>query len=219
MDAGGNMSETIFTIGRQFGSGGRQVGRKLAEALRIPFYDKELVALAAKESGLSEALFANADEKASSSLFYSLVVGSYPLARGAVGVTEMPLNDQLFLIVSQTIRKIAEKGSCVIVGRCADYILRDRKELLSLFIHASLEDRKKRAVEIYKVDPAEVEDVCLKNDKKRANFYNYYSDRKWGMCKTYDLSLDSGKIGIDGCVRQIISFRDAWVENNDRPIA
>lgn len=103
---------TVFTIGRQFGSGGRQVGKRLANELGVPFYDKELVALAAKDSGLSEALFANADEKASSSLFYSLVVGSYPLASGAIGVTEMPLNDQLFLILSKTIKSLPRQGVC-----------------------------------------------------------------------------------------------------------
>jgi len=209
---------TVFTIGRQFGSGGRQVGKRLANELGIPFYDKELVALAAKDSGLSEALFANADEKASSSLFYSLVVGSYPLASGALGVTEMPLNDQLFLILSKTIKKLAEAGGCVIVGRCADYILRDNPNLLSIFVHASIEDRVKRAVEVYEVPKENAEDVCLKNDKKRSNFYNYYSDRKWGMCRTYDLALDSGKLGIDGCVKQIISFRELWLANNHKPI-
>lgn len=214
----GMSCSTVFTIGRQFGSGGRQVGKRLANELGIPFYDKELVALAAKDSGLSEALFANADEKASSSLFYSLVVGSYPLATGAIGVTEMPLNDQLFLILSKTIKKLAEQSGCVIVGRCADYILRDHPDLVSVFIHAPIEDRKKRAIDIYQVAPADAEDVCLKNDKKRANFYNYYSDRKWGMCRTYDLSLDSGMLGIDGCVKQIISFTELWKANKNQPI-
>lgn len=211
-------NNTIFTIGRQFGSGGRQVGKRLADELGIPFYDKELVALAAKESGLSEALFANADEKATSSLFYSLVMGNYPLASGALGMTEMPLNDQLFLIQSQTIKKLADKGSCVIVGRCADYILRDYPRLLSVFVHASIESRTKRAVDVYHVEKDKAEDTCLKNDKKRANFYNYYSDRKWGMCRTYDLSIDSGKLGVEGCVKQIINFEENWTKNADKPI-
>ena len=206
------MSEgTVYTIGRQYGSGGRYVGRKLADKLGIPFYDKELVAMAAKESGLSEALFQNADEKASSSLFYSLAVGSYPLSGGAAfGATEMPLNDQLFLIVSQTIKKLADEGSCVIIGRCADYILRERKNMMSVFIHAPIEARVERAVKYYKLEGGKAAEICLRNDKKRANFYNYYSDKKWGMCRTYDLSLDSSKLGIDGCVDQIIGFEKAW---------
>ncbi len=206
------MSEgTVYTIGRQYGSGGRYVGRKLADKLGIPFFDKELVALAAKESGLSEALFHNADEKASSSLFYSLAIGSYPLGGGsAFGSAEMPLNDQLFLIVSQTIKKIAEKGSCVIIGRCADYILREMDNRLSIFIHAPIEARVERAVKFYKLDASKAAEMCLRNDKKRANFYNYYSDKKWGMCRTYDLSLDTSKLGIEGSVEQIVSYEKLW---------
>lgn len=207
--------QTIFTIGRQFGSGGRQVGRKLAERLGIPFYDSELLAISAKDSGLSEALFATADEKATSSLFYSLVMGNYPMASGAIGIAEMPLNDQLFLIQSKTIKKVSDAGSCVIVGRCADYVLRDNPDVLSVFIHADIAERVKRAVEVYEVAPEKAEDTCLKADKKRANFYNYYSDRKWGMCKTYHLCLDSGLIGIDGCVDQIIAFQKTWEQHRD----
>src|SRR5690554_4689466 len=118
-------TNTIFTIGRQYGSGGTEIGRRVAKELDIPFYDKELIAISARDSGLSESLFTNADEKATSSIFYSLVMGNYPMASGALGVTEMPLNDQLFLIQSKTIKRLASEGPCVIVGRCADYILRD----------------------------------------------------------------------------------------------
>ncbi len=198
--------KVIYTIGRQFGSGGRKVGKALAEKLGIPYYDKELLTIAAKDSGLSEALFHNADEKPTSSLLYSLVMGNYPVASGALGFNEMPLNDQLFLIQSKTIKKIAEQGSCVIIGRCADYILRDNPEVLSVFIHAPIGARVKRAVEVYEVPAEKAEDICLKNDKTRANFYNYYSDQKWGMCRTYDLSLDSAALGIDGCVEVITQF-------------
>ncbi|WP_320130319.1 cytidylate kinase-like family protein [uncultured Sphaerochaeta sp.] len=211
-------NKTVFTLGRQFGSGGRQVGRTLAKRLGIPFYDKELVALSAQDSGLSEALFANADEKATSSIFYSLVMGNYPMASGALGVTEMPLNDQLFLIQCKTIKKLAETGPCVIVGRCADYILRDMENVLNIFVHASIENRKERAIRVYQVEEAKAEDVCLKADKQRANFYNYYSDRKWGMCRTYDLSLDSGKIGIEGCAEQIIAFEKTWSSHKGKGI-
>ena len=187
----------IYTIGRQFGSGGRKVGRTLAEKLGIPFYDKELLTLAAKDSGLSEALFHNADEKPTSSLLYSLVMGNYPMSSGA-----------LFLIQSKTIKKIADQGSCVIIGRCADYVLRDNPNVISVFIHAPLEARVHRAVNVYEVPNDKAEDICLKNDKTRANFYNYYSDRKWGMCRTYDLALDSARLGIGGCVDQILSFTE-----------
>ena len=211
-------TNTVFTIGRQFGSGGRQVGKNLAEKLGIPFYDKELIAISAQYSGLSEALFSNADEKATSSIFYSLVMGNYPMASGALGVTEMPLNDQLFLIQSKTIKRLASEGSCVIVGRCADYILREMENTINVFIHADLESRAERAIRVYEVEEKKAEDVCLKTDKQRANFYNYYSDRKWGMCRTYDLSLDSGKLGIDGCVDQIINYEQLWQKNKGKAI-
>jgi len=203
-------TNVVFTIGRQFGSGGRQVGKTLAQKLGIPFYDKELIAISARDSGLSEALFSNADEKATSSIFYSLVMGNYPMASGALGVTEMPLNDQLFLIQSKTIKRLASEGSCVIVGRCADYILRDMDNVVNVFIHADLKNRVERAIRVYEVPENKSEDVCLKTDKQRANFYNYYSDRKWGMCRTYDLSLDSGMLGIEGCAEQIIMFEKLY---------
>ncbi len=211
-------TNTVFTIGRQFGSGGRQVGKTLAEKLGIPFYDKELIAISAQDSGLSEALFTNADEKATSSIFYSLVMGNYPMASGALGVTEMPLNDQLFLIQSKTIKRLAAEGPCVIVGRCADYILRDLENTMSIFIHADIAQRAERAIRVYEVKENKAEDVCLKADKQRANFYNYYSDRKWGMCRTYDMSLDSGKLGIEGCVDQIINYEKIWLKNKGKAI-
>lgn len=210
--------KTIYTIGRQFGSGGRQVGKALSEKLGIPYYDKELLAMAAKDSGFSEELFHNADEKPASSLLYSLVMGSYPMSSGTLGFNEMPLNDQLFLIQSNTIRKVAKKGSCIIIGRCADYILRGNPDLISVFVHAPLEARVKRAIECYEIPADRAEDVCLKNDKSRANFYNYYSDQKWGMCRTYSLSLDSSLLGIDGCVDEIIRFTELAEENRDHRI-
>ena len=209
---------TIYTLGRQFGSGGRQVGKALAERLGIPYYDKELLAMAAKDSGFSEELFHSADEKPASSLLYSLVMGNYPMSSGTLGFNEMPLNDQLFLIQSNTIRKVAKKGSCIIIGRCADYILKGNPDLISIFIHAPLEARVKRAVECYEVPTDRAEEVCLKNDKSRANFYNYYSDQKWGMCRTYSLSLDSSLLGIEGCVDEIIRFTELADKNKNHCI-
>lgn len=209
---------TIYTIGRQFGSGGRHVGKALAERLGIPYYDKELLAMAAKDSGFSEELFHSADEKPASSLLYSLVMGNYPMSSGTLGFNEMPLNDQLFLIQSNTIRKVAKKGSCIIIGRCADYILKGNPDLISIFIHAPLEARVKRAVECYEVPADRAEEVCLKNDKSRANFYNYYSDQKWGMCRTYSLSLDSSLLGIEGCVDEIIRFTELADKNKNHCI-
>ncbi len=208
--------KTIYAIGRQFGSGGRAIGRKLAEHLKIPYYDKELLSIAAKDSGLSESLFHNADEKPTSSLLYSIAMGNYPMATGALGFNEMPLNDQLFLIQSNTIKRIAEKGSCVIIGRCADFVLRDNPNAISIFIHAPLAARVERAVNVYEIDADKAEDICLKNDKTRANFYNYYSDTKWGMCRTYDLSLDSASLGIEGCIEMILKYTEIYDKHHSQ---
>ena len=193
------MSDTIFTIGRQYGSGGRLIGKKLAEDLGIPFYDKELLTIAAKESGFCQEIFETHDEKPTSSFLYSLVMGGY-------GSDSMPLNHKLVLAQFETIKKIAKQGPCVIIGRCADYALEEMDNVVNVFIHADIESRVKRVVEEYGDDPKKAEDIISKTDKKRANYYNYYSDKKWGASETYNISIDSGKIGIDNCVELIKAF-------------
>ena len=144
--------ETVITISRQYGSGGRFIGRKLAEALGIPFYDKELITMAAEESGMSKELFEKADEKAGSSLLYTLSMNSY-LLHGMAGVPDLPLNDKVFLIQSEMIRKVADKGPCVIVGRCADYVLREKENCLNVYIYSDLDDRVARATTYYGLSP------------------------------------------------------------------
>ena len=136
----------VITISRQFGSGGHDVGEKLARQLDVPFYDKALIAMAAKQSGLSEDVFASADEKATSSLLYSMVMGSYSFGARIPGVNETPINDKLFLIQSDIIKKAAAEGPCVIIGRCADYILREHENCLNVFVHASKEERIRRSI-------------------------------------------------------------------------
>ena len=193
------MNNTIYTIGRQYGSGGRIIGKKLADDLGIPFYDKELLTIAAKESGFCEEIFETHDEKPTSSFLYSLVMGGY-------GSDSMPLNHKLFLAQFETIKKIAKQGPCVIIGRCADYALEEMDNVVNVFVHASTEERIKRVVEEYGDDPKKAEDIINKTDKKRANYYNYYSDKKWGVASTYNLSIDSGKIGIEKSVELIKEF-------------
>lgn len=205
-------NKLIYTIGREFGSGGRKVGKKLSEELGIPFYDKELLEIAAKESGFNEELFKNADEKPNKFFFYSSVMANYPVANTMLGYNELSLTDQLFLIQSQTIRNLAEKGPCVIIGRCADYVLRDRIDAVSVFITADLDSRIDRAINVYEVNEKKAKDVCLKSDKNRASYYNSFTDSKWGAANTYDLTLDSSSIGLSGCVKQIISFGDIYSE-------
>lgn len=195
----------VITIGRQFGSGGREIGKKLAESLDIPFYDRELITLASKESGLCPEFFEKADERASHSLSYAFTLG-FPFFGNVSPYNDYLSNDTLFKIQSDTIRKIASEGSCVIVGRCADYILREDKRCVNVFIHSSLEKRMERIVQRNAVTVEEAKVLIEKTDKSRAGFYNYYSNKTWGLASTYHLSVDSCSLGVEGTVAFIRSF-------------
>lgn len=190
------MRNIVITIGREYGSGGHEIGKKIARKLNIPFYDKELMELSAKESGLSVEVIENNDETAMNSLLYSLSTGGY-LMNSFINPTDMPLNDKLFIIQSKVIRKAAEEGSCVIVGRCADYVLRDRDDCINAFIYAPSDVKIKRISELYKLDERSAKIKIVKTDKKRANYYNYYSDKKWGKYTNYNICIDSSVVGIE----------------------
>ena len=196
------MNNTIITIGRQFGSGGREIGEKLSKKLDIPFYDKDLLKRAAKESGLCEEIFENFDEKPSSSFLYSLVMDPYSLGYSNNGF-DLPLNHKVFLAAFDTIKKIADEGACIIVGRCAGYVLQDYTNCINLFIHAPLEDRIKRISMKYDLPENKAKDMIYKKDKQRASYYNYYSNSKWADIKNYHLSINSSMLGIDGTVDMI----------------
>ena len=183
------MNLPVITISREYGSGGRAIGEKLAKELGIPFYNKELILMAAKESGLSEEYIKKTEQMKSTSFLYGLYMGAQAL----------PMNDQIFLVQSKIIRKIAEEGPCVIVGRCADYILREREDLINVFIHAPLSYRAQRAKSIYEKEAGNMEDFVKKQDKKRASFYNYFSQNKWGDARHYHLAISS-EYGIDFAV-------------------
>ncbi len=198
-------NDTIITISRQYGSGGRFIGRKLAEALDIPFYDKELITMSAEESGMNKEIFEKADEKAANSLLYTLSMNAY-LLHGMAGVPDLPLNDKVFLVQSEVIRKLAAKGPCVIVGRCADYVLRENPNCVNVYIYSDMEDRVSRATTYYNLSADRAQEQIQKTDKKRAAYYNFYTNLKWGRAENYDLSLNSAKIGVDGCVEVIRSF-------------
>ena len=194
----------VITISRQFGSGGHEVGEKLARQLDVPFYDKALIAMAAKQSGLSEEVFASADEKASSSLLYSMVMGSYSFGARVPGINEMPINDKLFLIQSDIIKKAAEEGPCVIIGRCADYILREHGNCMNVFIHASKEDRVRRSVAKKDCEERKASDFVTKKDKQRANYYNFYSNKRWDDLQNYDITIDTSRFTVDEAVELLI---------------
>ncbi len=197
---------TIITIARQFGSGGREVAKKVAEKMGIAFYDKELIGLAAKESGLSEAMFDGIEEKATSSLLYSLVMGIQS-SNGAYYRYGDTLNaDGLFRIQSQVIRNLAEKGSCVIVGRCSDDVLREHPRLVNVFVHADAPWRVKRIMEVYNLKERDAENMMNKTDKRRASFYNFYTSRVWGNVGNYHLSIDTSKITLDQAADLIVDY-------------
>lgn len=194
--------DTIITIGRQCGSGGREVGIALAKDLNIPYYDKELLKRAAKESGLCEEVFEKFDEKPTSSLLYSIVMDPYSLGIGANGI-DMPINHKVFLAAFDTIKKIADEGPCVMIGRCADYALADYSNVVNFFLFAPLEDRIKRVAERKELTPEKAKDYIQKTEKQRASYYNYYTTKKWGATTSYNYCLDTSVLGIDGTVELI----------------
>ena len=204
--------KTIITIGRQFGSGGKEVGIRVAKELGIPFYDKELLQEAAKKSGLCEKIFENFDERPKS-LLYSIAMDSYMFSLPGAGAGDS-LEQQVYLATFDTIRHIAEKGPCVIIGRCVDYALAENPNHLSLFIHAPMEARIQRVARRQKLTPEEARKTIIKTDKRRASYYEYYSSKKWGAVDSYDFCLDSSCLGLSGTVELI----RAMVEHKEHPI-
>lgn len=197
----------VINIGRQLGSGGKEIGEKLAARLGIDFYDKELINLASEESGLCKEFFEKADEKASQGIIGGLFGMRFPfISEGAIPCTNCLSNDALFKIQSDVIRHLAAKKSCVFVGRCADYILRDHPRCANIFISSSREDRISRLCGIHGITVEEAEGMMNKADKKRSEYYNYYSYKTWGAAATYHLCIDSSVLGIDGTVRFLEEF-------------
>ena len=199
-------TNTIITIGREYGSAGRQIGYKVAEDLGIKLYDREMLERAAKESGICEELFETHDEKPTNSFLYSLVMDSYSFGYPSSSYTDMPINHKVFLAQFDTIKNIAKEGPCVIVGRCADYALEERDDVLSVFIHADLEDRIKNVAKLNELTDNKAKDLIHKTDKRRASYYNYYTNKKWGDAESYDICINSSKFGVDGCVKAIKDF-------------
>ncbi len=198
--------KNIITISRQYGSGGREIGEKLAKKLDIPFYDKEIITRAAKESGFSEDAFENVEKKASNSLLYSIAMGMNAYGSHEMGFTNLSLDDQVYIAQSNIIRKIALEGPSIIVGRCADYILRDHANAIHVFVWADLVFRKDRAVNKYNMPEEKAEENILKLDKRRANYYNYHASEKWGRAENYHLSIRSDYVGIDNSVELLADY-------------
>ena len=204
------MRNLVVAIGREFGSGGKEIGQKLADRLNIKCYDSELLSIAAKNSGFCEEILQKNDEKPTNSFLYSLVMDTYSMSGyTSAPFVDMPLNHKVFLAQFEAIKKLASEESCVIVGRCADYALAGDPDCVSVFIHADMDFRLKRikadSDKEFK-DDNKVIDFINKTDKKRANYYPYYSSKKWGDARSYDFCLDSSILGIDKTVDMIIEY-------------
>ena len=198
----------VITITRQFGSGGREIGKKLAEAYGIPFYDNEIISRAAKDTGFAEAAFERAEDKASNSLLYYIEMGMKVFSSQDVGFSGLSLDDRIFLAQSKVIRNVAKEGPCVIVGRCADYILKNQENVVNLFIRATLDFRIKRAIEVEGIPKEKSAEMVMKKDKSRANYYKYHSGERWDNVLNYDFAIRSDLCGIDGTVACLKAYLD-----------
>ena len=187
----------IITIGREFGSGGKLIGMKLAERLGVKCYDKELLDIASDHSGLCKEIMEHNDEKPVNSFFYSLVTDVHSGSQPFTGYMNMPLNQKVFLAQFEAIQKLADREPCVIVGRCADYALASHDNITSVFVSGALPDKVERVAALYNISKDKAMDLIPKTDKKRANYYNYYSNKKWGSAASYDLCINSSPLGIE----------------------
>lgn len=197
---------TVITIGRQYGSAGREIGEKVAEYFGIKYYDKELLTRAAKESGFCEEMIQNHDERPTNSFLYNLVMDTYSFGYNNSSFVDMPISHKVFLAQFDTIKKIADEGPCVIVGRCADYALADRTNVVDLFIYGDEAVKTKRIMEKYGLTEAKARDMIIKKDKQRQSYYNYYSSKKWGRADSYDLCINSSVLGVEGTVKLIVQY-------------
>lgn len=195
--------QTIITISRQFGSGGHEVGELTAQKLAIPFYDKKLIELASKTSGIHQSHFENAEENPPTSFLYSLSMAA-SAANPFTGYSDFTLSDQIFNAQANAVRKAANEGACVIVGRCADSILQEYPDCLHVYIHAPLEDRIKRIMQQFDTDEKHAKEMIAKTDKKRKSYYQFYANDYWGNADRYHLCLDSGKLGTELCAQIIM---------------
>lgn len=199
------MVKNIITIGRQFGSSGREIGHRIANKLGVPFYDKEILNETAKSSGLSENILKSLDEKPSKSFLYSLVMDPYSYGFTSTGY-QANLNQQAFQATYDTIKKIGDEGPCVFVGRCADYALRHNPNLIRLFIHAPLEKRIETVSQRFNLTEDKAKAQIIKEDKGRASYYNYYTSKKWGALDSYDIFVNSSLMEIDKTVDYLIDY-------------
>ncbi len=202
--------KTIITIGRQFGSGGHAIGQKVADHYGIKCYDKELLAKVASNSGFCQEMIAQQDERPTNSFLYNLVMDTYSFGYNASSFVDMPISQKVFLAQFDTIKKLADEGPAVFIGRCADSALAERNDVINLFIHADEDYRIKEIMHRYPDITTEqkARDFMNKKDKQRASYYNYYSSKKWNEAQTYDATINTGLLGIEGSVKLICQMID-----------
>lgn len=194
---------TVITISRQYGSGGREIGELVAKKLGIPFYDNALIQKATEASGFSAAHFEDVEKNARNSFLYSIVRG-IQYHNSNTGIWS--LEDSIYMTQAKVIKELAEQGSCVIVGRCSDYILAEDPDLIKIFIHAPFEDRVNRSIERDGFEPDKAAELVRGKDKRRQNYHNYHADTRWGEATNYTLCIDSSFAGIDGAADIIVDF-------------
>lgn len=196
----------VITIARQYGSGGREIGELVAKLLDVPLYDKQLITEAAARGNLNEEVLRRTDESAANSLLYTLAMGSNVAGTTMHFGYKMPINDKLFILQSEVIKDYAQKGSCVIIGRCSDYVLRESDNIFRLFIYGDLEHRKSRVAERHpELKSSQIIDVINKTDRRRSSYYNFYTGNKWGKYDNYDMAINSSTLGIQGTAELIAS--------------
>ena len=202
------MEKYVITIARQYGSGGRTIGEMLADKLGIHFYDKELMKLASEDSGINERLFNTADEKVKQSVFSKMFKTEKAYTGEVISPEsgEFVSDDNLFNYQAKVVKDLAERENCVIVGRCADYVLKDYDHVLSVFIHGPKDFCMQEAAKKINLTGKELERFIAKTDKERADYYKYYTGREWTDARNYDLCLDSSKLGFERCVEEIIAY-------------
>lgn len=197
---------TVITIAREYGSGGRTIGQMLARDLNVNYYDKELLTLASNDSGINEALFEKADEKVKATALFRIAKSAYNGELIPPESDDFVSNDNLFNYQAKIIRELAKEESCVIIGRCSDYVLKDYNNVLSVFIHAPLDFCLEQAAKKHSMSRKELEKFVERTNKRRAEYYKYYTKRNWTDAKNYDLCLDSSKLGFERCVEEIKAY-------------
>lgn len=210
--------KTVITIGRQYGSAGHEIGEKVAKYFNVPFYDKKILTRAAKDSGFCEEMIQNHDERPTNSFLYTLVMDTYSFGYNSSSFVDMPISHKVFLAQFDAIKSFADEGPCVIVGRCADYALADYDNVLNIFIYSDDDFRAKYLMEHDKSIKSleDAKDIFVKKDKQRQSYYNYYSTKKWGRAESYDLCINSAKLGIEGTVKFITQYIEDYEKYNSK---